>query len=134
MKLLKTMGTTSLHRDKIIILGVIKDFNFRLKDPIAYAIISRRLAWRARGRGCTGSNQGLRHIKYANNTPFSCNFLTVIPAACGRTFGFLSPFFVSCTGLFGLAIHTAQVKTRKIGIRKSAGCMSTRVQLISKDF
>ena len=43
--------------------------------------------------------------------------------------------FISCMGLFGLAMFTAEQRTREIGIRKVLGATVTNiVTLLSKDF
>ena len=51
-----------------------------------------------------------------------------------RYFAFLA-IFISCLGLLGLVIFTAEQRTREIGIRKVLGAtMSNVVGLLSKDF
>ena len=43
--------------------------------------------------------------------------------------------FISCMGLFGLALFTAEQRTKEIGIRKVLGATVTNiVTLLSKDF
>ena len=43
--------------------------------------------------------------------------------------------FISCMGLFGLALFTAEQRTREIGIRKVLGAtVNSIVTLLSKDF
>jgi ABC-type antimicrobial peptide transport system permease subunit len=49
-------------------------------------------------------------------------------------FAFLA-IFISCLGLLGLAIFTAEQRTREIGIRKVLGANVTGIiSLLSKDF
>ena len=51
-----------------------------------------------------------------------------------RTFAGLA-ILIACLGLFGLAAHAAQQRTREIGIRKALGArVSDIVALLSKDF
>ncbi len=51
-----------------------------------------------------------------------------------RVFAFLA-ILISCLGLFGLAAHTAERRTKEIGIRKVLGATITNViALLSKDF
>jgi len=55
----------------------------------------------------------------------------------GRLFAVFAALaiFVACLGLFGLATHTAQQRTKEIGIRKALGAtVAGIVGLLSKDF
>lgn len=134
------------------IVGVIKDFNFKsLKDPIAPLLIrtsglKNTLYVRTTGAGAQASIKAVeqQYKKYANNAPFSYNFLDKTfeshyqsqqrAGTLFTTFAAIA-IFISCLGLFGLATYTAQVKTREIGIRKVLGAsVGSVVQLISKDF
>jgi putative ABC transport system permease protein len=85
-----------------------------------------------------------QYKKYANNAPFSYDFLDKTfeshyqsqqrTGTLFTTFAAIA-IFISCLGLFGLATYTAQVKTKEIGIRKVLGAsVGSVVQLISKDF
>lgn len=134
------------------IAGVIKDFHFKsLKDPIAPLLIrtsglKNTLYVRTTGAGAQASIKAVeqQYKKYANNTPFSYNFIDKTfeshyqsqqrAGTLFTTFAAIA-IFISCLGLFGLATYTAQVKTREIGIRKVLGAsVGSVVQLISKDF
>ena len=134
------------------IVGVIKDFNFKsLKDPIAPLLIrtsglKNTLYVRTTGAGAQASIKAVeqQYKKYANNAPFSYNFLDKTfeshyqsqqrAGTLFTTFAAIA-IFISCLGLFGLATYTAQVKTKEIGIRKVLGAsVGSVVQLISKDF
>ena len=56
-----------------------------------------------------------------------------LSATC-KGFGFLA-ILISCLGLFGLATHAAQQRTKEIGVRKVLGAtVSGLVGLLSKDF
>ena len=47
----------------------------------------------------------------------------------------LITIFISCMGLFGLGLFTAQIRTREIGIRKVLGASVTNITaMLSKDF
>jgi ABC-type antimicrobial peptide transport system permease subunit len=134
------------------ILGVVKDFNFKsLKDPVAPLIIRTSglkniLYVRTTGAGAQVAIKAVesQYKKYANNAPFSYDFLDKTfeshyqsqqrTGTLFTTFAAIA-IFISCLGLFGLATYTAQVKTKEIGIRKVLGAsVSSVVQLISKDF
>ena len=134
------------------ILGVVKDFNFKsLKDPVAPLIIRTSglkniLYVRTTGAGAQAAIKAVesQYKKYANNAPFSYDFLDKTfeshyqsqqrTGTLFTTFAAIA-IFISCLGLFGLATYTAQVKTKEIGIRKVLGAsVSSVVQLISKDF
>ena len=133
-------------------MGLIKDFNFKsLKDPIAPLLIrtsglKNTLYVRTTGAGAQASIKAVeqQYKKYANNAPFSYNFLDKTfeshyqsqqrAGTLFTTFAAIA-IFISCLGLFGLATYTAQVKTKEIGIRKVLGAsVGSVVQLISKDF
>ncbi|PZR12610.1 MAG: hypothetical protein DI539_19765 [Flavobacterium psychrophilum] len=134
------------------IAGVIKDFNFKsLKDPIAPLLIrtsglKNTLYVRTTGAGTQASIKAVeqQYKKYANNTPFTYNFIDKTfeshyqsqqrAGTLFTTFAAIA-IFISCLGLFGLATYTAQIKTKEIGIRKVLGAsVGSVVQLISKDF
>ncbi len=134
------------------ILGVIKDFNFKsLKDPITPLVIrtsgvKNTLYVRTTGAGAQAAIKAteLQYKKYANNAPFSYDFLDKTfeshyqsqqrAGTLFTTFAAIA-IFISCLGLFGLATYTAQVKTKEIGIRKVLGAsVGSVVQLIGKDF
>ena len=134
------------------ISGVIKDFNLKsLKDPVAPLVIrtsgfKNTLYVRTTGAGAQAAIKAveLQYKKYANNAPFSYDFLDKTfelhyqaqqrAGTLFTTFAAIA-IFISCLGLFGLATYTAQVKTKEIGIRKVLGAsVGSVVQLISKDF
>ncbi|HEY4877433.1 MAG TPA: FtsX-like permease family protein, partial [Puia sp.] len=134
------------------ILGVIKDFNFKsLKNPVAPLVIRTSgfkniLYVRTTGAGAQAAIKAveLQYKKYANNAPFSYDFLDKTfeshyqsqqrAGTLFTTFAAIA-IFISCLGLFGLATYTAQVKTKEIGIRKVLGAsVGSVVQLISKDY
>jgi putative ABC transport system permease protein len=134
------------------ILGVIKDFNFKsLKDPITPLVIrtsgiKNTLYVRTTGADAQEAIKAtaLQYKRYANNAPFSYNFLDKTfeshyksqqrAGTLFTTFAAIA-IFISCLGLFGLATYSAQVRTKEIGIRKVLGAsVGSVVQLIGKDF
>jgi putative ABC transport system permease protein len=51
-----------------------------------------------------------------------------------RVFSVLS-ILISCLGLFGLAAHASEIRTKEIGIRKVIGAgMGNLIQLLSREF
>ena len=140
------------------IVGVVADVNeYSIREsvkPMAIAHIPRletRLAIKlaTRGRQLTDAKTTLSKIEKAwkevyPRTPFSYAFLdesialmyekerqtaTLMNVAMSIT------IFISCLGLFGLALFTAEKRTKEIGIRKVLGASVTDiVTMLSKDF
>ncbi|HEY0298628.1 MAG TPA: ABC transporter permease [Arachidicoccus sp.] len=133
------------------IIGIVKDFNFKpLTEAITPLIIYS--GWKSilyiKTAG-TKAEQAIQAVeaqykKYADNTPFSYNFLDKSFEAkyqaqhqAGTLFNAFAiiAVFISCLGLFGLATYSANVKTKEISIRKIYGAsVGSIVQLICKDF
>jgi putative ABC transport system permease protein len=93
--------------------------------------------------------EGLDHLEQAFNTvapgvPFAYSFLDdtfdqVYRAEqrLGRIFAAFAALaiLIACMGLFGLAAHAADRRTREIGIRKALGATASQVVgLVSKEF
>ncbi len=140
------------HQGKII--GVLKDFHFTsLHQPIEPLIIhineqrtSGTILVRLRaGRDKDGLASLEKLCKELNPAfPFSYQFSDAeynksyqgeqLVSKLANYFAFLA-IFISCLGLLGLAIFTAEQRTREIGIRKVLGASVTGiVSLLSKDF
>jgi putative ABC transport system permease protein len=139
---------------KGIIVGVLKDFHFNsLHVPINPLII--RLS-KEKGFGTAlirtepGKTQvalaGLEklHQKLCPDFPFSHQFAEEeysllykseqVVQALSKYFAFLA-ISISCMGLLGLVLFTAEQRTREIGIRKILGAsVSSLFRLLSKDF
>jgi ABC-type antimicrobial peptide transport system permease subunit len=141
------------RKDRII--GVIQDFHFKsLHEPIKPMVL-----WFGEKKKFTGNVlvrleaghtqsvlQGLERLckrinpdfpftyKFADeqyNTLYKTEQLT---GYLSKAFAFLA-IFISCLGLLGLAILTAEQRTREIGIRKVLGAnIASIVSLLSKDF
>ncbi|MGL6268968.1 MAG: ABC transporter permease, partial [Chitinophagaceae bacterium] len=134
------------------VIGVVKDFHFRsLHEPISPLVMT------------IGDNTGgilakinttdipgfLSQLKnrwtaFGVETPFSYSFLDdrfrktyEAEQNTGKLLGIFAglTIFVACMGLFGLAMFTAQQRTKEMGIRKVLGAsVSNIVALLSKDF
>ncbi|WP_461053716.1 ABC transporter permease [Spirosoma arcticum] len=134
------------------VIGIVKDFHFRsLHERITPLMMTM------------GDNSGttLVNVKtgdvadllkmmdnqwraFGVDVPFAYSFLTddfnaVYRAEqqTGQVLGLFSglTIFISCMGLFGLAMFTAESRTKEIGVRKVLGASVTSiVTLLSKDF
>ena len=134
------------------VIGIVRDFHFRsLHERITPLMMT------------LGDNNGtiLVNVKtgdvanllktignqwhaFGVDVPFAYSFLTddfnaVYRAEqqTGQVLGLFSglTIFISCLGLFGLAIFTAESRTKEIGVRKVLGSSVTSiVALLSKDF
>lgn len=138
---------------KGFIVGVVKDFHFNsLHVPIEPLII--RLTKASWGVALVRTRPGetevaLRsleklHQKLNPEFPFSHQFADEEYAFLYKSeqlvqklstyFSFLA-IFISCLGLLGLVMFTAEQRTREIGIRKVLGAsISSLLRLLSKDF
>jgi putative ABC transport system permease protein len=135
------------------IIGVVRDFHFRtLHEPMRPLVIrlSKRLSYgniivRTEAGKTAIALRGLEKLcKELNpNFPFTYQFAD---EAYGRLYvsetivGILSKYFsalaivISCMGLLGLIIFTAEQRTKEIGVRKVLGAsVSSIVRLMSKD-
>jgi ABC-type antimicrobial peptide transport system permease subunit len=136
------------------IIGVVKDFNFRsLHEPIRPIIIhlDEKNIW---GRILVRTDAGKTHealsglekfCKQLNpRFPFTYEFADEdylkqykseqVTGKLGRYFAGLA-IFISCLGLLGLVIFSAEQRTKEIGIRKVLGASVASVfALLSKDF
>jgi len=140
------------HKGKII--GVVKDFNFKsLHDPIEPLIFQFREAVNWGGSVIIRTEPGKTAVALANmekvykklnpEYPFTYQFSdeeyrqlynneqTVSKLADG--FSFLA-IFISCLGLLGLTMFTAEQRKKEIGVRKVIGAtVSDIVIMLSKD-
>lgn len=134
------------------VIGIVKDFHFRsLHEPISPLVMTM------------GNNTGgilvkinttdipgfITHLKdqwsdFGLESPFTYAFLDErfrktyeAEQNTGKLLGIFAglTIFVACMGLLGLAMFTAQQRTKEIGIRKVLGAsVSNIVTLLSKDF
>ncbi len=136
------------------IIGVVKDFHFQsmhtlIRPLIAYLSIRQIegnvLVHIEKGRTKEVLAQLQNVCKELNpDFPFTYNFTNEqyaklykseqVISRLSNYFAFIA-IFVSCLGLLGLAIFTAEQRKKEIGIRKVLGAsVSGIVQLLSKDF
>jgi len=130
------------------IIGVVKDFHFlslrKKVDPLVLFISPESLRYvliRINGSNVT---QALTHIKNTwgrvmPQAPFEYRFINQDfdaeyraeqrMGSMLRIFSVLA-VFVACLGLFGLASHAAEQRTREIGIRKVLGANMGRIGLL----
>jgi len=154
MKLRHPIGETISQRANGKIIGVIDNFHARsLHDPIEPLIISLRE--KPEGgvaiiRGQPGrTKQVLATLetafkKFNTKFPFEFSFADdhfahqyrseMMIGQLADIFAFIA-VFISCMGLFGLSMFTAEQRTKEIGIRKVVGASVARiVVMLSKDF
>lgn len=135
------------------IIGVVKDFNFTtLRDPLQPLILlmNNPYVWTMYVRiDGTRTSEVLSDIentckKYSPSFPFEYTFADTaydelykseqVVKKISSVFALLA-ILISCLGLFGLALFTAERRVKEIGIRKVLGASVTGVvALLSKDF
>jgi putative ABC transport system permease protein len=142
--------TFSLWGNKGIIIGVVKDFNFKpIHQPIEPLILryqknSSFLLVRTNPGSTEATIDAIKNICARLNPgyPFAYDFLDQDIAKLYRAeqqmgsifnvFTILA-IFISCLGLFGLTNYIAEKRTKEIGIRKVIGASVTGiVALLSK--
>jgi len=138
------------------VIGVVKDFHTgSLHNAIMPTILDPHPKWegfvrqflvRIRPENVPGTLSALEATwqRFAPDYPFAYSFLDDDVDALYRAeqrFGTLFAAFtvlailIACLGLFGLAAHTAEQRTREIGIRKVLGApLESVVLLLSQDF
>jgi ABC-type antimicrobial peptide transport system permease subunit len=158
--MVKQMGFTppyvgrqiSLHDDKGIIIGVVKDFHFQsFKTKIAPFIFWTR-NWKNMlyvKTTAAGAQQAIKAVekiynKYPAANPFAYSFVDTrfneLYKSDNRTRLLFNIFagiaiFISCLGLLALATYSAQLRTKEIGVRKVLGASVTNiVSLLGRDF
>jgi putative ABC transport system permease protein len=140
------------HQGKIV--GVLKDFHFESMHQPIEPLVIRLYEDRQWGTllvrfGAGRDKQGLTSLQKLCRElnpafPFTYQFSDEefnklykseqLVSKLANYFAFLA-IFISCLGLLGLAIFTAEQRTREIGIRKVLGANVTGiVSLLSKDF
>lgn len=142
-----------LENDELEIIGVVKNFHFAsLKESIEPLFFVFRPSWaqHVMAKVATGKeNSAIAELKalyseFNTGFPFQYDFLDQNYQAqyaaeqrvadLSRYFAILT-IFLSCLGLFGLAIFNAENRIKEIGIRKVLGASVTGiVALLSKDF
>jgi putative ABC transport system permease protein len=136
------------------IIGIVKDFHFNSLhvkiEPLIIRLITKSNWGVALIRNEPGKTQvaltGLEKLHQRLNPafPFSHQFADEeysflykseqVVQKLSTYFSFLA-IFISCLGLLGLVLFTAEQRTREIGIRKVLGASSSSLfRLLSKDF
>lgn len=142
----------SLEDQKVPIIGVIKDFNFKsVQQPIEPLIMKTNFSGGYVVMRTTPANiqkvivslQKVFHNVYGDY-PFSYGFvnedlsrLYITEQRMGKLFNIFSvlSILISCLGLFGLATFATQRRIKEIGVRKVLGAGEAGiVALLSKDF
>lgn len=135
------------------IIGVVKDFHIgNLHIPIRQLIIICRpndtwftmIKFNGKMRKEALKNIEKAYRRFENAAPFEYKFLDEEYAKNYENEKYMSRFsslftilaiIISCLGLFGLALFTAEQKTKEIGIRKSTGATTGQVVLLlARDF
>jgi putative ABC transport system permease protein len=141
-------------RKKGTIIGVLKDFHFAsLHEPIRPLIIRLgevnpygSILLRTEAGKTKQVLSSLEKICKTLNPkfPFTCNFSDEeyqklyqseqVVSKLSTSFAFLA-IFISCLGLLGLAMFTAEQRTKEIGIRKVLGAsVASLFTLLSREF
>ncbi|MFD2933667.1 ABC transporter permease [Spirosoma flavum] len=143
-------GSPGSHR-LYTVIGVVKDFHFEsMHQHIAPLVMfsgadKYQMALRIRTADVPGLLKTIeQRWKTQTDNPFSYSFLNErfnrvyqSEQRVGQLFGIFAGLtvFISCLGLFGLAMFTAQQRTKEIGVRKVLGAsVASVVALLSKDF
>ncbi|MCR8556872.1 ABC transporter permease [Mucilaginibacter sp. BJC16-A38] len=154
----KTMIYMGNNNQKFTVVGVIKDFN---TESFRSNISPFALFYKTSKTYQTGASYITVRIKpgnynttidqiqngwklFSSGTPFDYSFMDAEFDALYRSdqtmgkvfsvFTFLS-LFIACLGLLGLAIYTAERRTKEIGIRKVLGAsVQNVVSMLSLDF
>ncbi|HEX3006522.1 MAG TPA: ABC transporter permease [Bacteroidales bacterium] len=132
---------------RLNVVGVVKDFNFksvhRKIEPLLMMLLPEDCTCAFVRIKADEREKALRHLentykKYASDQPYNVRFLDESLQNLYRSekrisviikyFSVLA-IFISCLGLFGLSLYTAELKTKEIGIRKTLG--ATTISLLA---
>ena len=154
----KTMGITDpvgkwVDRPEWKIVGVVKDFNFEsLHTDIKPLVMFNdpRYVWMLYVRTAPGKTHdaitAVENIWNQYNADYAFNYwflddtfnnIYKSDIVTGKLFSIFSiiAVLISCLGLFGLIVFTAEMKTKEIGVRKVLGAsIFDIVNLLSKEF
>jgi putative ABC transport system permease protein len=149
---LRTIGNGEpLSKRTYTVIGVVKNFHFEsIHNHIAplvmyYGADTYQMAIRVRTSDIPNLLTALEQKwKGQTDNPFSYSFLNerfnktyLLEQRTGQLFSIFATLtiIISCLGLFGLAMFTAQQRTKEIGVRKVLGAsVLSVVVLLSKDF
>ena len=134
------------------IIGVVKDFHFKsMHERISPLVMvlghnSGTVIVKIKTKDISGLLASLKTQwnQLTADAPFTYSFLDerfnntyISEQKIGRILGIFAglTIFVACLGLFGLAMFTAEQRTKEIGVRKVLGAsVGSIVGLLSKDF
>lgn len=143
---------------RFTVIGVVKDFHFEsLRNVITpfalfyttsktYSLKESYLAVRITSGDPAKAIAAIRHLwkEFSPDTPFEYSFLDAeydalykSDTTIGKVFGAftLLSLVVACLGLLGLALYTAERRTKEIGIRKVLGASVPHVvTMLSTEF
>ncbi|AUD03384.1 ABC transporter permease [Spirosoma pollinicola] len=140
------------HTSTFRVIGVVKDFHFKsLHEPISPLVMTLgqtggTVIVKVKTKDLTGllANLKKQWDQLAPEAPFTYSFLDdrfnnvyKSEQKIGQILGLFAglTIFVACLGLFGLAMFTAEQRTKEIGVRKVLGAsVASIVGLLSKDF
>jgi putative ABC transport system permease protein len=141
-------GKGSVYR----VIGVVKDFHFKsLREKISPLVmtLNQDHGWmiiKTKNKEVSGLLAKMQNQwdSFKPDLPFTYSFLDErfnetykADQKTGQILGLFAglTIFVACMGLFGLAIFTAEQRTKEIGVRKVLGAsVAGIVALLSKDF
>jgi len=140
-------------RKNIHVIGVVKDFHFRPLyypiEPMVFYVNPGEFIFMEVKIAPENSGESMTRVKkmwdkIVPNYPFEFTFLDEglrnVYASDQRMMGVLDVFsilaiLIACLGLLGLSAHTAERRSKEIGIRKVLGSsVGEIVLLLSKDF
>ncbi|MBD1434159.1 ABC transporter permease [Sphingobacterium sp. DN00404] len=142
----------TLWDKKGMIIGVVKDFNFKPASQVIEPIVLKYNDWggmvvvKTSSQQLVATRNALEEIntKLNPNFPFSYGFvdqdlerLYLGEQRLSNLFNFFAmlAIFVSCLGLYGLSSYIAERRAKEIGIRKIMGSSSVSIfYLLSKSF
>ena len=160
-KAVKTMGMTvnnavgkslNFNGAKGVIIGVVKDFNFKpIQQPIEPLILRKNkyggyIFVRTTPENTEATLKSLENICQQLNPayPFQYSFLDEdlanlykVEERIGSLFNIFAilAIFISCLGLYGLSAFIAEQRTKEIGVRKALGAsVFNIVYLLSSNF
>ncbi len=147
-----TNSTNQGQKTSYRVIGVVKDFHFKSFheriSPLLMVLSNEggSLIIKTRNADISGllATLGTQWAAFKTGVPFGYHFLAESVAdtyqaelKTGRILGLFAglTIFVACLGLFGLAMFTAEQRTKEIGVRKVLGAsVSSIVTLLSQDF
>ena len=134
------------------VIGLVKDFHFKtLHEPISPLVMTfgnnnGNIIAKVKTKDITSLIGQMKNLwaSFGTESPFTYTFLDErfrkmyeTEQNTGRLLGIFASLtiLVACMGLFGLAMFTAQQRTKEIGIRKVLGASAANiVSLLSRDF